>query len=187
MKNYVIIPGSSSTPYDNWYQGVKTELENKGFNVCVPYLPQGDFQNYKNWAKIVMAYVRAGVINKNTTIIAHDVSCVFITRFLVETKTQVAGIIAVSPFNTMLGMEEDELNKTFITKNDKLKKIERFVKFYHAFNSDNDPVVTNDVFNKFCELTNAKPHEVAGAGHFTTGLKTFKDLLELIDNINKIV
>lgn len=187
MKNYIIIPGSANTPYENWYQWAKEELEKQGFNVCVPYLPQGEFQNYKVWAKIITSYIKSGVINKNTTIIAHDVACVFITRLLIETKTSIAGIIAISPFNIITGMEEDKLNKSFIVKNDKLKKIDRYVKFYHAIIADNDPYITEDVFNKFCEATGAKKHEVVGAGHFNGKVKTFNELIELIDDINKII
>ena len=189
MKNYVIIPGSGATPFDNWYRWAQKELEEKGFNVCIPYLGQGEFQNYKTWAKLIGAYVKAGIIGKNTTIIAHDVACVFITRFLIENKVSVDGVIAVSPFNTILGMEDDKLNKSFITKNDKLAKIDRFVKFYHAFISDNDPVVSEDIFEKFCELTGAKKHIVVGAGHFAENIssKGFKDLIDLVDNINKII
>lgn len=189
MKNYIIIPGSGSTPFDNWYHWAQQELENKGFNVVVPYLGQGEFQNYKTWSKIIGAYVKAGIIGKQTTIIAHDVACVFITRFLVENKVSVDGVITVSPFNTILGMEDDKLNKSFITKNDKLKKVERFVKFYHAFISDNDPIVSEDVFEKFCETVGAKKHVVGGAGHFSgeNCKGGFKDLIDLIDNINKII
>ena len=186
MKNYVIIPGSGKTPFDGWYNWAEEQLKNKGYNVCVPYLAQGEFQNYKVWAKIILSYVKSGVINKNTTIIAHDVSCVFITRVLAESKTNISGIIAVSPFNTILGMEEDKLNKSFITKNEKLTKIGKFVKFYHAFISDNDPIVNEETFNKFCEITGAKRHEVVGAGHFDEK-KPFPELVDLIDNINKII
>ena len=186
MKNYVILTASAKTPYDYWYREAKQRIEEKGFEVCVPYLPQNEHQNYKAWARVILAYFKAGVINKETTIIAHDVACVFITRLLVENKLSVSGIIAVSPFNTILGMDNDNLNKSFITRYEKLQKVERFVKFYHVFTSDNDPIVSSEETTKFCESVNAKTHEVGNAGHFTE-IEKFDELISLIDNINEII
>ena len=189
MKNYIILSGSANTPYDNWYKWVKDEIETKGFNACVPYLPQGEYCNYKAWEKILIAYKNAGMIGKETTIICHDVSCVFATRFIIQNKIQIEGIIAVAPFNTMLGMEQDQLNKSFIIRTDKLQKIERFVKFYHCMCSSNDPFVSDEIFDNFCESVGAKKHEIEGAGHFDaeSGYVKFPELITLIDNINKII
>lgn len=189
MKNYIILSASDCTPFDNWYGWVKDNLDAKGFNVCVPYLPQGEFCSYKAWEKVMLSYYKVGMLTKQTTIICHDISCVFAVRFLVRNKIEVAGVVAISPFNTMLGIEQDELNKTFICKNDILEKVEKYVKFFHCLNSDNDPVVSDEANKTFCELTGAKVHEIKKAGHFNTesGYNSFEELISLIDNINKII
>lgn len=189
MKNYIIMASANCTPFDNWFLWLKTELNNKGFNVCVPYMPQGEFCNYKNWEKVMCAYAKAGMLNKETTIVCHDISCAFATRFIVKNKIAVEGIIAVSPFNSMLGAEIDELNKTFISKKETLEKVGRFVKFYHSFCSDNDPVISEVDRDEFNKLTGAKVHQINGAGHFDagSGYLKFPEIVELIDNINKII
>ena len=189
MKNYVIIPSAINTVYDNWFSWFKTELENKGFNVCVPYMPQGEFCNYKNWEKVLASYKKIGLINKETTIICYDISCVFATRFIVKTKTNIEGIIGVCPFNTMVGIEQDKLNKSFICKNEILQKVSRFVKFYHTVISDNDSIISEEDYTKFCNAVGAKSHTISGAGHFDSeaGYTKFPELVSLIDNINKII
>lgn len=189
MKNYIILPGTGDTPYDNWFEWLKTELENQGFNVCVPYMPQDEFCNYKNWEKVMRALVISGVVGRETTFVCHDISATFITRFLVKNRVNVEGVIAVSPFNKMLGVECDNLNKTFVTKKDTLSKIYRFVKFYHVFVSTNDPIISDADCDEFNKITNAKVHKVTGAGHFdaASGYLKFPEIIELIDNINRII
>lgn len=189
MKNYFIIAGAGDTPFDNWYNSVRVELINRGFNVVVPFMPNGDFSNYKAWERVLNSYVRIGQINKQTTIIAHDSACAFVGKFIAKNHVNINGIIAVSPFNTMLGAAVDKLTKSFICKNEILAKTEKYVKFYHAITSTNDPVIADAVFDKFIEVTGAKPHKIEAAGHFSTesGYNTFPELVSLIEEINKIV
>ncbi|MBQ7579076.1 MAG: alpha/beta hydrolase [Clostridia bacterium] len=189
MKNYVIIPGSNNSPYDNWYKSVYEGLKEKGYNTLVLFMPQENEHNYKAWEKIFKAYKKAGVINKHTTIICHDISTMFIAKAVVKTKTQISGIISVGILNTILGTEEDKLNKTFIVPNKILEKTINYLKFYHIIASSNDPFIETEDAQKMAELSGAKLHIIENAGHFTAedGYTKFSELLNIIESINEII
>ena len=189
MKNYVIIPGSASTPYDNWYQSVFEGLNEKGYEAMVLFMPQNENHNYKAWEKILLAYKKAGIINRNTTLICHDVSGVFVSKFIAKTRTNVCGVVAVCPFNSILGMEADNLNKTFTASYKLLEKAKNYVKFFHIIRSNNDPIVSEDEAERFEKALDAKVKVIENGGHFLSkdGFTKFSEILTLIDNINEIV
>ncbi len=55
-----------------------------------------------------------GLINEKTVLIGHSLAPVFICKFLIGNKVKVSGVISVSRFNELLGIDLDEINKTFI-------------------------------------------------------------------------
>ena len=189
MKNYVIIPGSGNSPYDNWYKAVYEGLKAKGFDAIVLYMPQDANHNYKAWEQVFKAYKKAGVINKQTTIICHDISCMFIAKVVVKTKTQISGVVAVSPLNSAVGQEQDNLNKSFIVPDKILAKTINNLKFYHIIASSSDPFMTQDETKALAELCGAKLHTIKNAGHFSAedGYTSFGELLNIIDSINEII
>ena len=189
MKNYVIIPGSGNSPYDNWYKAVYEGLKEKGYNAIVLFMPQEDNHTYKAWEQVFKAYKKAGAINKHTTIICHDISAMFIAKAVVKTKTQISGVVAVSPLNAVVGIEQDNLNKSFIVQNKVLEKTINYLKFYHIIASSNDPFVSEDEIKKLAEICGAKLHTIKNAGHFSAedGYTKFGELLNIIDSINEII
>ena len=189
MKNYVIIPAGASSPYDNWYNAVYEGLKEKGFSAIVLFMPQEENHNYKAWEQVFKAYKKAGIINKHTTIICHDISCMFVAKAIVKTKTQISGVVAVGPLNAVVGIEQDNLNKSFIVPNKILEKTINYLKFYHIVASSGDPFVPIDETNALAQLCGAKLHTIEKAGHFLAedGYTKFGELLNIIDNINEII
>ena len=191
MKNYFIIHGTKESPYGHWYGWMYNKLKNAGENCIVPHFP--DEGNYKQWKKVLEGYVDAGVINADTIFICHSVGCIFVTKFLVEHRLRVSGIVAVAGFNAD-GIGENsefinEINKSFLAKSKVLQKVRSFVKFFHCIYSDNDPHLPIEVLMDFAKKTDAKVHEIEGAGHLTSadGYSEFPFLWELLDKINTIV
>ena len=83
MENYFIIHGSFGTPYSNWFGWLHDFLSSDGKQIYVPDFPKGvGYQNYDNWTKLLKTYVDIGLINESTTIIAHSIAPVFISKFL---------------------------------------------------------------------------------------------------------
>ena len=189
MKNYFIIHGTNRSAYEHWLPWLYKKLTNADEVCTVPHFPFNG--TYKEWKRVLEGYVNAGTIGADTIFICHSLGAVFVTRFIVEHKLKIAGIIAVSGFNCE-GTGPDELkalNKSFLTKNRVLAKIKNYVKFYHCIFSDNDERVPYEDSLGFAQTVGAKVHEVEGAGHFTSsdGYSEFPFLWDLLDKINTIV
>lgn len=50
---------------------------------------------FSDWTKLLKVYLDAGLINKNTTIIAHSIAPIFVSKFLVENKVLVKKLIII--------------------------------------------------------------------------------------------
>lgn len=190
MKNYFIIHGAKGNQYANWFPWLYSKIENSGEKCFVPQFPTGGAHEYKQWKTILKGYAEAGIINEDTIFIAHSIGCVFITRFIVEMRIKVSGVIAVSGFNSDCLIEEyNDLNKNFLVRNKTLSKVGNYVKFYHCIYSDNDPKISMESLMDFAKCVNAKVHEIEGAGHLDSeaGYNEFPFIWDLIDKINTIV
>ena len=64
-------------------------------------------------------YLELGLINENTTIIAHSIAPVFVSKFLTENNIKVNKLIFVCGFNDYLGINEeyDAVNRTMYFDN----------------------------------------------------------------------
>ena len=190
MKNYFIIHGTKSNQYGNWIPWLYNKFKNAGERCLAPQFPAEEGMTYKKWNKILEGYLNAGEINEDTIFVCHSLGCIFVSRFIVEHRLRVAGVVAVSGFNEDVIPEEYvELNKTFLMRYRSLQKVTKFVKFFHCIYSDNDPYVQIENLMNFAKATNAKVHEIEGAGHLNSesGYSEFPFLWELLDKINTIV
>ena len=89
-ENYFIIHGSFGSPFGNWFSWLQDFISSDGKQVYVPQFPIGvGYQNYENWSKLLKYYLDLGLVNENTTIIAHSIAPVFISKFLTENKIKV--------------------------------------------------------------------------------------------------
>lgn len=182
MSNYFIIHGSLGNPYENWFPWLQEQLVQDKKEVIVPNFPINEYQNYDNWSKILKQYLQMGLINEDTIFIAHSLGPIFICKFLIEHQIKIKGLISVSGFNTLLGIELDEVNKSFIIENQKLEMIEQYTKFVYCLYSDNDPYVPMQELEDFALHTKAEKSIITGAGHFntTSGYIRFPEILSVI-------
>ena len=188
MKNYFIIHGADSNPYKDWFGWLFNKLDAEKEKCMVPQFPTGEEQNYKAWKKILQGYHDAGLINEGTIFICHSLACIFVTRFIVEMRIKITGIIAVSGFNSDT-TEPSKANESFLTKDKVIEKISAYVKFYHCVYSDNDNYVSLENMEHFANVVSAKKHVLENSGHLDgeSGFKEFPYLWELLDKINTIV
>jgi len=182
MINYLLIHGSFGSPFSNWLPWLRTELENKNLEVYTPDFPIGvDYQNYNNWSNLLKTYVTAGILNENTTIIAHSIAPVFICKFLIENKIKVKKIISVCGFNNYFGINEeyDTVNKSMYLDN--LSEIKNYCNDIVCFYSKNDPYVKYEAEKEFASIA-TKEIVIANGGHLNSesGYIEFKELLEEI-------
>ena len=183
MENYFIIHGSFSSPYSNWIGWLHDFIEDEGKQVYVPQFPIGiGYQNYENWSKLLKYYLDLGLMNENTTIIAHSIAPVFICKFLVDNKVRVKKLITVCGFNNYLGINEeyDTVNKTMYFEN--IEEVKQYANEIICFYSDNDPYVKYEVEKEFADKIATEQILIPNAGHINSesGYDTFEDIVNYI-------
>ena len=183
MENYFIIHGSFSSPYSNWIGWLHDFIEDEGKQVYVPQFPIGiGYQNYENWSKLLKYYLDLGLMNENTTIIAHSIAPVFICKLLVDNKVRVKKLITVCGFNNYLGINEeyDTVNKTMYFEN--IEEVKQYANEIICFYSDNDPYVKYEVEKEFADKIATEQILIPNAGHINSesGYDTFEDIVNYI-------
>ena len=184
MENYFIIHGSFGSPFGNWFGWLRKQLEEKNREVYTPDFPTGvGYQNYENWSKLLKVYLDAGLINKNTTIIAHSIAPIFISKFLVENKVLVKKLIFVCGFNNYLGINEeyDAVNNSMYFDN--LSEIKQYANDIICYYSDNDPYVRYEVEKQFADTICTEQYVIKGAGHINaeSGYTKFDEILDILE------
>jgi predicted alpha/beta hydrolase family esterase len=181
--NYFIIHGSFSSPYSNWIAWLHDFISSDGKQVYVPDFPIGvGYQNYENWSKLLKYYLDLGLINENTTIIAHSIAPVFASKFLTENKVKVKKLIFVCGFNNYLGIDEeyDAVNKSMYFDN--LEDIKQYASEIICFYSDNDPYVKYEKEKDFADKIATEQVLLPNAGHINSesGYDTFEDIVSYL-------
>ena len=183
VDNYFIIHGSFGSPYSNWFGWLTDFISDDGKQVYVPDFPiEVGYQNYDNWSRLLKVYLDAGLINENTTIIAHSIAPVFVCKFLVENKVRVKKIISVCGFNNYLGINEDydTVNKSMFFDN--LADVKDFAKDIICFYSDNDPYVDYQAEKDFADKIATELVLLHNAGHINSesGFDTFENIVSYL-------
>lgn len=183
MEKYFIIHGSFGSPYSNWFGWLHDFIENDGKECYVPDFPIGvEFQNYENWSKLLKNYSDLGLINENTTIIAHSIAPVFVSKFLVENKIKVKKCIFVCGFNNYFGINEeyDTVNESMYFDN--LADVKKYAKEIICFYSDNDPYVAYEAEKEFADTIATEQIVMPKAGHINleAGFDTFEDIVNYL-------
>ncbi len=182
-ENYFIIHGSFSSPYSNWFSWLHDFIESEEKEVYVPDFPIGvGYQNFENWSKLLKTYLDLGLINENTTIIAHSSAPVFISKFLIKNNIKVKKLIFVSGFNNYLGInyEYDSVNESMYFDN--LEDVKQHASEIICFYSDNDPYVKYEAEKEFADTVATQKILMPGAGHINaeSGYDTFEEIVSYL-------
>ncbi len=189
MKSAVIVHCWGGNPEYCWYPQTKKELEEKGFEVNVPAMPDTHLPKLSLWLPKLQEV--AGEPNEELFLIGHSIGCMAILRYLEQLKNnqKVGGVILVAGFTDDLNHVdpiEDELKNFFETPIlwDKLKtKANKFV----AIHSDNDPYVSVDYGYIFKEKLGAELIIKSKMGHFSGPLDDPNSIMSLPDVTEQIL
>ena len=178
--NYFIIHGSFGSPFSNWFSWLYDFIADDGKEVYVPDFPVGvGYQNYENWSKLLYYYKDLGLINDTTTIIAHSIAPVFVSKFLIENKLKVKKLIFVCGFNNYFGINEeyDTVNGSMYLDN--LEDVKQYANEIICFYSDNDPYVKYEAEKEFADKVATEKILMKGAGHINSeaGYDTFEEIV----------
>jgi len=188
MKNALILHGLGNSSQGNWFPWLKRKLENKGWKVWVPDLPQSYKPNIKRYNEFIFDN-KDWIFNENSVIIGHSAGAVAILGLLQEFKNnkQVDTCILVGSFkdNLDVGVLDGLFEEPF-----DFEKIKKHAKRFVLVHSDNDPYCPLEHAKYLAEKLSGELIIKKGQGHFNLNLgkdskyKKFPFMLEILE-INK--
>ncbi len=141
MRNAIIFHGSSETPSSFWYPSIGKFLENQGYEVWVPQLPEPNHGIPE--LKVQLPFIlENGKFNEETTIVGHSAGCPLTLSVLENINTKIHRAVLVAGYARPLrGLPESE---PILQKEYNWEKIKQNVRDIYFINSDNDPWKCND-------------------------------------------
>lgn len=183
MKNALILHAMEQNSQGHWYPWLKKYLEDKGYKVWVPDLPNTNLPNNEAAKEMLLS----GDFEFNgSLIIGHSsgaMQALYLLQNLPEGNKVEAAVIVSSFDHPLSGMEAGhaglfEKPYDFV----KIKQNANKIIFVH---SDNDPWCPLEGASNLSQQANAELVIVPGGGHFSTSLdlkyKEFPELVELLE------
>lgn len=164
MKRVVIVHCWEGYPNYCWYPQVKQDLEEKGFKVDVPAMPETNLPKLVQWLPKLKEVI--GEPSEDLYLVGHSLGVITILRYLesLHLTGKVGGCVFVAGFTNDLGYKE--LRNFFQTSIDFIEVIKHCSKFI-AIHSDNDPYVDLKFGDEFKKKLNAKLVTKHSMGHFS--------------------
>lgn len=179
-KRIFIIHGWDGYPEEGWFPWLKKELENRGYNVFVPQLPDAGSPRIFNWVPVLAKNV--GVTDEETYFVGHSMGCQTIARYIetLSPNSRVGGAVFVAGFfKRLTGLEDDsdvrETDKHWLETPLDLSKVKSHLKKSVAIFSDDDPFVSLDNQEDFRDKLGSRIIIEHHRGHFSGS----KGVLEL--------
>lgn len=171
-KRVFIIHGWDGYPEEGWFPWLKKELEQRGFEVFVPPMPNSSELKIKEWVSFLAKIV--GEPDENTYFIGHSIGCQTILRYLETLNNErVGGAVFVAPWFVLGDLETEEekiIGKPWIETPINFEGVKAATSNFICIFSKDDPVVPLDENIKlFKEKINPKIIIEHGRGHFSGG------------------
>jgi uncharacterized protein len=171
-KRVFIIHGWDFNPGMNWYGSVKENLEQHGFEVIVPSMPDSHHPSITEWVDYLQKIV--GEVDSDTYFIAHSIGCRTVMKFLeseVADGDSCGGVIFVGGWFTLSpaatpDSEYKSIAKPWLDMNLNFSRIKNKAAKFVAFFSDNDPYVPMNNITLFQDNLDAEVILESGMGHF---------------------
>lgn len=132
MKNAILLHGTGDSSSSYWFPYLKGVLEQKGYEVWVPDLPNAEKPNLEDWLGFVLAN---GKFSVETLLIGHSAGAQLILSVLEEIRTPVKQAVLVSGYAKTLKLTADAIE----AREPQWEKIVGKFQDIVFINSDNDP------------------------------------------------
>ncbi len=180
MKRAVIVHCWEGYPDYCWYPNIKKVLEEKGFEVDIPEMPETALPKLSKWLPKLQEVI--GQPDADLYLIGHSLGVITILRYLesLPGDQKIGGAVFVAGFTNDLGYAE---LKNFFEKPLDLKKAKNHCSKFVAIHSDNDPYVALEFGDKFQKELGAKLIIKHKMGHFSGPVddeKSCKELPEVV-------
>ncbi len=184
-KNALILHGTEGSSQGNWFPWLKKELEQRGWSVWVPDLPQADRPNVKRYNAFILGN-KEWQLNEKSVIIGHSSGAVAILGLLQNVPEDVivdTCILVGSFIDTKNTTGEDTFEGLFEEPFD-FEKIKKHARRFIFVHSDDDPYCPLDHAVYLSEKVGGKLIVKEGQGHFNLEkgpeYKQFPLILEIL-------
>lgn len=181
MNNAIIFHGTGCTPDSFWHPYLKRELEQRGYEVWVPALPDTDTPELAKWLPVA----QQGTYSKDTVVVAHSAGCPLALAVVEKLEHPIRLVLLVAGF-ARLRKEWHRKEGTLQSSYD-WEKIKKNAGRFVFINSDNDPWGITDVEGRYMfDHLGGMQIILHGAGHmgsdaFKQPYKEFPLLVKLIE------
>lgn len=178
-----IFHGTGADPSMHWFQWLKSELEDRDFEVFVPEFPTMEGQSLENWLEVFEEY--EDKVDEDTIFVGHSTGAVFILDLLDLKDFDVRAAFLIAGFVGPLGLEEfDPLNKSFAERDFDWESVRSSCEDFYIFHSGDDPYVPLETSREVQKRVKGERFVDHDAGHYNTesGYTEFPELLNLIEN-----
>jgi len=144
VKKILILHGWDDNSKSYWIPQLKKLLQNKGFNIICPDLPNSHKPILKDWLK--KAKKAYGSFGKSDTIIAYSSGFTLALQLLAEfseTK-KIKRLIGLAPFDSVL--TDDKLTTDLYSIPIDYNQIRNKAEYFNLIASDNDPYIPLDKY-----------------------------------------
>ncbi len=169
-KTVIIIHRWEGNPEGDWYPALKKILEQKGYFVLIPKMPNPIAPNMHAWISKLNETIPAPT--KETLLIGHSIGCQTILRWLsmLPKKKIVGKIILVAPWMKLKFVEKEskEIAQPWEETPIAWSMAKKHTASSTCLFSDNDPYVAVAQAAVFRKNLGAKTHIEKNKGHFTS-------------------
>lgn len=134
MKHAILLHGTGCTPTSFWFPTIKIFLENHGYTVWTPQLPDADNPDLKTWLPVVL---QQGHFDQHTIIIGHSAGAPLTLSILENITTPIHKAILVAGYARPKG--KDKQPEAILQDTYNWPQIKSNVRDLILINSDNDP------------------------------------------------
>lgn len=182
------------SPNTDWFKWLKNKLEEKGYEVVVPFMPDSAIPKIDKWVNKLDEI--SGSISKNSYFIGHSIGCQTILRYLekLTDDVKIGGCIFVAGWFNLTDETWDdefkyEIAEPWIKKQIDFDGIKKHCEKFIVINSNDDPYVPVSDTEIFKKKLDAEIVIVNNMGHISgeDGVKEFPLLLNNMIKISELV
>lgn len=137
MSQLILLHGDHATSQDNWLPYVAGEMEERGWDVISPDIPDSDDLDLDRWVDFLASEV---TLTPDTVLVGHSSACPVIITLLERSKVTVKKAVLVAGFIEDIGFGVDPI----LQDSYDWKKIKKKCAEFVFINSDNDPYNCDD-------------------------------------------
>ena len=165
QKTALILHGIGGSSKENWFPWLKKVLEERGWKVILPDLPNTKKPDRRKWLEKVQKLTK-DIDFSNLTIIAHSLGAATALDLVEQEEKKVKMLITVSGFYKDYGAK---LNSYFMKEKDvDIEKVGNLVDEKVVIFGSNDPYVPTETLREFADAFGVEPVIIKNGGHVNT-------------------